>query len=189
MRSVPRGFLNVPNFLTGLRILAIPVFVVLFVKGRLGAALAVFIGAMITDMLDGIAARALKQFTRIGAILDPLADKAMGVAALVLLAWSHRLPLWLLWLVVIREVCIFTAIGVLDRTGRSYAIRPTRFGKYSTFFLATTTFAALVQGARDVHQSAPLIALTLIAAESVIISWAQYLKLWIELMQQPPRPA
>lgn len=181
--------LNVPNMLTGIRILAIPVFIVLFLRGRLGAALGVFIGAMITDMLDGMAARALKQFTQLGAFLDPLADKAMGMAALVLLAWSHRLPAWLLGLVLFREICIFAAIGLLDRTGRSYSIRPTRFGKYSTFFLAATTFAALVQGARDVQLSAPLIALTLIAAESVVVSWAQYLTLWIELMRKPPQAA
>ncbi len=177
--------INVPNFLTGLRILAIPVFIVLFVQGRLSAALAVFVGAQVTDVLDGIAARALRQFTRLGAILDPLADKAMGMAALVLLSWSHRLPSWLLFVVLFRELCIFTAIGLLDRTGRSYQIRPTRFGKYSTFFLAATTFVALVLHARETGHSAALIALTLVAAESVVISWGQYLWIWIGLMRKP----
>lgn len=177
--------INVPNSLTGLRILAIPVFVVLFLQGRLGAALAVFVGAQVTDVLDGIAARVLRQFTRIGAILDPLADKAMGTAALVLLCWSHRLPAWLLFLVLFRELCIFTAIGVLDRTGRSYQIRPTRFGKYSTFFLAATIFVALVVHARGLAQPAALIALTLVTALSVLISWGQYLWIWIGLMREP----
>ena len=177
--------INVPNFLTGLRILAIPVFIWLFLQGRLGAALAVFVGAMVTDVLDGIAARALKQFTRIGAILDPLADKAMGTAALVVLCWSHRLPYWLLWLVLARELCIFTAIGLLDRTGRAYQIRPTRFGKYSTFFLAATTFVALIFHARAYGHSPALISLTLVAGQCVVISWAQYLWIWIGLMRQP----
>ncbi len=177
--------INVPNFLTGLRILAIPVFIALFLQGRFGASLAVFVGAQVTDVLDGIAARALHQFTRLGAILDPLADKAMGSAALVLLCWSHRLPYWLLWLVLVREVCIFTAIGLLDRTGRSYEIRPTRFGKYSTFFLAATTFVALVLHAREIGHSPALIALTLVAAECVVVSWGQYLWIWIGLMRQP----
>lgn len=177
--------INVPNFLTGLRIVAIPVFVWLFLQGRFGAALGVFAGAQVTDVLDGIAARALKQFTRIGAILDPLADKAMGMAALVLLSWSHLLPRWLLFLVLAREICIFTAIGLLDRTGRSYQIRPTRFGKYSTFFLAATTFSALLVRARNSGQPAALVALTLLAGECVLISWAQYLWIWIGLMRQP----
>jgi len=180
---------NVPNSLTALRIAAVPVFVVLFLSGRLGAALAVFVGAMITDMLDGIAARALKQFTRIGAILDPLADKLIGLTALGLLCWSRRLPMWLLALLVFREVCIFSAIAILDRTGRSYAIRPTRFGKYSTAFLSATILLALVQGARDVATSAAEIALALVAAQCVIISWAQYLAMFIELMRRPPQAA
>src|SRR3954470_8879166 len=90
--------MNVPNALTALRIVAVPVFIGLFLTGHSGGALAVFMGAMVTDVLDGIAARALKQFTRIGAIMDPIADKLMGVAALGLLCWSHRLPMWLLWL-------------------------------------------------------------------------------------------
>src|SRR5437868_11771378 len=98
----------------------------LFLNGRLGAALAVFIGAMVTDLLDGIAARALKQFTQLGAVLDPVADKLMGLAALGLLCWSRHLPPWLLWLMVFRDACIFTAIAILTRSGRAYTIRPTR---------------------------------------------------------------
>ena len=86
--------MNVPNFLTGLRLAAVPVFVALFLSGRLAAALFVFVGAMITDWLDGIAARMLKQFTAIGAILDPVADKLLGLSAVVLLCLTRRLPLW-----------------------------------------------------------------------------------------------
>ncbi len=89
--------MNVPNFLTGLRLAAVPVFVALFLSGRMAAALFVFVGAMVTDWLDGIAARMLKQFTAIGAILDPVADKLLGLSAVVLLCLTHRLPRWLLW--------------------------------------------------------------------------------------------
>lgn len=181
--------MNVPNFLTGLRLAAIPVFIGLFLSGRLAAALAVFIGAMITDWLDGIAARALKQFTALGAILDPVADKLISVSALVLLCWSGRLPLWLLWLLVFREVCIFAAIVILTATGRTYVIRPTRFGKYSTAFLAATMIFALLQGARGVPPGPALIVLALISAQCIFISWAQYLAIFIDLMRRPPQPA
>jgi cardiolipin synthase len=180
---------NVPNTLTGLRLVAVPVFTALFLMGRLGAALAVFILAMVTDLLDGIAARALKQFTRIGAIMDPIADKLMVLAALGLLCWSHRLPSWLLYSLLFRETCIVSAIAILTRTGRSYAIRPTRFGKYATFFLAATTIFALVQAARGVGTTPALIALALVAAECIFVSWAQYLAMFIELMRRPPEPA
>jgi len=180
---------NVPNTLTALRLLAVPVFIWLYVSGRLGAALAVFVGAMITDWLDGLAARLLKQFTRIGALLDPIADKLIGLTALGLLCWSHRLPYWMLGLLVFREVCIFSAIAILDRTGRSYAIRPTRFGKYSTAFLSATILFALVQAARDVGKTPAEIALALVTAQCIVISWAQYLAVFIDLMRRPPQPA
>jgi cardiolipin synthase len=180
---------NVPNALTGLRIAAVPVFIWLFLAGRPIAALAVFIGAMVTDLLDGIAARALKQFTRIGAIMDPIADKLMGVTALGLLCWSHRLPMWLLWLVLFRETAIFSAIAILERTGRSYPVRPTRFGKYSTFFLTATVIFTLVQGARDVGTTPAEIALALVAAQCILVSWAQYFAMFLDLMRRPPQTA
>jgi cardiolipin synthase len=180
---------NVPNFLTGLRLLAVPVFIWLFLAGRLGAALGVFIFAMITDWLDGVAARLLKQFTALGAVLDPVADKLMGISALGLLCWTRRLPLWLLAVMLFREACIFTAIWLLTRTGRSYTIRPTRFGKYATFFVAATIIFALIQGARDVGTTPALIALALVSAECIVVSWAQYLAIFIELMRRPPQTA
>jgi cardiolipin synthase (CMP-forming) len=178
---------NVPNSLTALRFLALPLFLWLFLSGRLGAALGVFVGAMITDWLDGIAARALKQFTRIGAIMDPIADKLLGLSGLAVLSWTHRLPAWLLWLLVFREVCIFSAIGILTWTGRSYDIRPTRFGKYSTAFLTVTVIFGLVQSARDAPIGPPLIALALVSALCILVSWAQYLAMFIELMQKGDR--
>lgn len=181
--------MNVPNFLTGLRFLAVPVFVVLFVRHQVGAALAVFVFAMVTDWLDGIAARALKQFTAIGAALDPVADKLMGAAALGLLCWSGRLPWWLLVILLFREACIFSAIGILTHTGRAYVIRPTRFGKYSTFFLAAMILFALLQDARDVQLGAPEIALAIVCAECILVSWAQYLVIFIDLMRKPPQAA
>src|SRR5581483_3361120 len=105
------------------------------------------VGATMTDWLDGVLARMLKQFTRIGAILDPLADKALGLSALAVLAWSDKLPWSLVWITVFREACIFLAIWLLEFFGRTYAVRPTRFGKYATAAIAATTVLALVREA------------------------------------------
>lgn len=182
--------MNVPNALTALRLVAVPVFVWLSLTGHPAAALGVFIGAMITDGLDGLFARLLKQFTALGAAMDPIADKALGVAALVILVWSGRLPGWLFGLVLFREACIFTAIWLLDRSHRSYQIRPTRFGKYATFFLTATIILALAHHAHEaVRVSRPqLFALALVTAECVVVSWAQYLAIFIGLMRLPPAP-
>jgi cardiolipin synthase (CMP-forming) len=186
-RDTARTAVNVPNFLTGLRLLAVPVFVSLYLQGYHRAALVVFIGAMATDWLDGVLARMLKQFTRIGAILDPLADKALGLSALALLAWSEKLPWWLVWITVFREACIFTAIWLLELFGRSYVVRPTRFGKYTTAFVSATTILALVAEAAPAVAALrqAVLALALVTAELIVVSWAHYLWMFIRLMRAP----
>jgi cardiolipin synthase len=179
--------MNVPNLLTGMRLLAVPVFVAVYLRGYHRAALAVFVGATVTDWFDGVLARMLKQFTRIGAILDPLADKALGLSALAVLAWSDKLPWWLVWITVFREACIFLAIWLLEFFGRPYVVRPTRFGKYATASIAATTVLALVREAvPSIEVLGPvLIALTLVSAELIAVSWAQYLWMFIRLMRAP----
>jgi cardiolipin synthase (CMP-forming) len=165
----------------------VPVFVALYLQGHHRAALGVFVAAMVTDWLDGLFARLLKQFTRIGAVLDPLADKALGLSALVLLAWSRNLPWWLVWIAVFREMCIFAAIWLLEVFGRRYVVRPTRFGKYSIAFVSATTVLALVyEAAPAVAALRPaLLALALVSAELIVVSWAQYLWMFIRLMRTP----
>ena len=83
-----------------------------------------------------------------------------------------------------------TKAKTLERyLGRGYTVRPTRFGKYATAALAATTVLALVQGATEV--AAPtrplLFALAMVAAACVLVSWAQYLWLFLRLMRLPPQ--
>ena len=182
---------NVPNALTFARLLAVPVFAWLFLAGRMGAALLVFVSAEATDVLDGVLARALRQFSRLGAILDPVADKLLGLTALSLLTYAHRLPWWLLAAAIFRDTCIAAAVYLLTRSGRAVPIRPTRFGKYATFFLGATILVALIHGAGAAPTplapaSEPFIfALAVISLECLVVSWAQYLAWWIRLMRQP----
>ena len=74
---------TIPNVLTMIRLLLVPVFVVLFLKGHKMASLGVFIAASLTDMLDGYLARKLNQITDFGKLFDPLADKLMVLSAMV----------------------------------------------------------------------------------------------------------
>lgn len=180
--------MNVPNLLTGLRLLAVPVFVYLFLQGFHRAALAVFIGALVTDWLDGVMARALKQFSQLGALLDPIADKLMALSSLSVLCGTGRLPFWLLWLTLFRETCIVVAIWLLERGGHPYVVRPTRFGKYATAGVGVAIILALVEGASETARAALapfVVAMSLVAAEFVFVSWAQYLWMFIRLMRAP----
>ncbi|MFC0581471.1 CDP-diacylglycerol--glycerol-3-phosphate 3-phosphatidyltransferase [Micrococcoides hystricis] len=104
---------NLPNILTGLRILLVPVFAWLFITaeteqviGYRWAAAGVFIAAIITDKLDGDIARARGLITNFGKIADPIADKLLIGAGLILLSWSGDLPWWVTIVILVREIGI-----------------------------------------------------------------------------------
>jgi len=108
---------NLPNMLTYARILAVPLIVLCFyLEGRIRptdwwrwAAVSIFIAASITDYLDGYIARIWKQTSNIGKMLDPIADKLLVSAALLLLAFDRTIDKWSLWAAIIilcREILV-----------------------------------------------------------------------------------
>jgi cardiolipin synthase len=172
-----QGRLNLANALTVLRIALAPVFLVLYVDGARLRALAAFAAAAATDVLDGLVARALDQRTRLGAFLDPIADKILAASALVALAATGRLPVWLPVLVVARDAAQLVGAAWLRTTHRPVPVVPTRIGKYATVALALTVVVALAEdfGAYPRGEAAPfVIALALLATECVALSFAQY---------------
>jgi cardiolipin synthase len=168
---------NLANALTALRLVLAPTFLVLYVQGDRVRALAAFAAAAATDVLDGLAARALHQRTRLGAFLDPIADKLLAACALFALAASRRLPLWLPLLVVVRDVFQLLGAAVLRRHHHRIPVAPTRIGKYATFGLAATVLVALAGefGAVPAAPAASYVAaFGLLAAGCLVVSWVQY---------------
>ncbi len=109
-----RAYLTIPNQLTALRILLVPVFVLLLLQGDPWLKLfgfIVFVVASLTDIYDGYHARKYGVETRLGAFLDPLADKLLITAAFFLYYWMGYLALWMVVLVVVRDVVV-TALRV-----------------------------------------------------------------------------
>ena len=102
---------TIPNVLTMIRLILVPVFVVLFLKGHKMASLGVFIAASLTDMLDGFLARKLNQITDFGKLFDPLADKLMVLSAMVCQGIVGVFP----WSAIIIVACkeLFMVIGGL----------------------------------------------------------------------------
>src|SRR5512134_156683 len=135
--------LTLANALTALRIVLAPVFLVLYVEGARLRALAAFAAAAATDVLDGLVARALHQQTRLGAILDPAADKLLAACALVALAATGRLPTWLPVLVISRDLAQVGGAMLLRTAHRPVPVAPTRIGKYATVAIAATVVLAL----------------------------------------------
>jgi cardiolipin synthase len=126
--------MNLPNSLTVLRILLVPVFVAFLLSGRYEYALATFLIAGITDGLDGTIARAANQRTTLGAYLDPLADKLLLTSAFVTLAFLELVPLWIAILVVVRDLALMAATLLAKVTASRVDISPSLLGKGTTVF-------------------------------------------------------
>jgi len=126
-------YITVPNFLSILRILLIPLFIIFMSYGRIPAALAVFVLAGITDALDGFIARWFHQKTTFGAYLDPIADKLLLTSSFVCCAMLHLIPEWLAILVVSRDVIIPMGILLLWVNGYRVEIKPSTISKCTTF--------------------------------------------------------
>jgi cardiolipin synthase len=185
-RDGPPRFWNVPNTLTSLRIALIPVFAALMVGRRPKAAFLVFLVAAVTDVLDGLAARAWHQRTKIGYILDPAADKLMMTAAFVLLALPalarpNVLPLWLVALAIGRDLAIVLAAYLLYRLRGIKTFPPSLFGKASTVCQVLMVWLVLIANVLDV--AAPNLSwVYILTAALAVVSGVDYaIKGWRKL--------
>lgn len=138
---------SIPNILTVLRILLTPGFVMSFLDGRVDLACGFFTLAGISDALDGFLARILKQRTRLGAMLDPLADKVLITAAFLCMGVAEWVPSWLVVLVISRDLIIIGGLGVLTFWGADIKmeINPSWMSKINTSGQIALTFFILVQ--------------------------------------------
>ena len=165
--------MGLANWLTVLRILLVPVFVTLLVYRKPGYAAIVFAAAAITDGLDGWVARRHGMQSRLGAFLDPLADKLLLTASFVTLTWLKVLPFWIAAVVLSRD--LFLALGTLliHMAGARIYPKPTIFGKLATFFQVVTVFVG-VFGFYWGMRRFP-VAILWIAAGFTLVSGLQYL--------------
>ncbi len=135
--------LTLPNLITLARLCAVPAAVWLILQGRLDTAFLVFVAAGLSDGLDGWLARVRNARSVIGAMLDPVADKALLVSVYVTLAAVGALPSWLAILVVFRDAMILGGIVFLWALGRPPAIRPLLVSKINTALQILLAGAAL----------------------------------------------
>lgn len=131
------------NVVTFLRICAVPVAVWLVLRGQFLAAFWLFAAAGASDALDGWLARRHGP-TRLGAMLDPIADKALLVSMFATLAIVHVLPDWLAILVIFRDVVIVGGVLALTVLGHQVAIRPIAISKLNTVVQIVMVGASLL---------------------------------------------
>jgi cardiolipin synthase (CMP-forming) len=170
--------MGLANWLTVLRIVLIPVFVLLLVYRRPGLALAVFALAALTDMLDGYVARRRGSQSRLGAFLDPMADKLLLTASFITLTQLRVLPAWITIVVISRDVILIVGALLIHILGGRIHPRPTWAGKAATFFqILTVLVGLLVRYARTPAGTGTLVlnSVTALAAVFTIASGLQYL--------------
>jgi len=125
--------LNVPNLLSLLRLLAVPVFLILLGDRRFPEALCIFLAAGLTDALDGAIARLTHTRTTLGAYLDPAADKLLLMSAFIALGLMDEVPSWLVVIVLSRDVTLILGYFLLfTMTSHAMEVRPSLAGKLST---------------------------------------------------------
>jgi len=135
----PMPFWNVPNTLTVIRIFCVPIIVVLLwaPPGPVETQLAfwIFIGAMITDIIDGYLARKWDLVSPVGAYLDPMADKLMVATVLIMLIPLGWVPAWLTVVLLCREIAITGLRGIASQEGM--VISASSLGKVKTAYQST----------------------------------------------------
>jgi cardiolipin synthase (CMP-forming) len=136
--------MNLPNILTLIRILLIPLFVILIINKHLDWAVLTFAIAGITDGLDGLIARLTHQRTELGAYLDPIADKLLLFAGFISLAIIEVIPSWLVVIVITRDVIILMGFLVMFLTGYHPKINPSFLSKTTTTFQIVTILFVLM---------------------------------------------
>ncbi|CAN5225892.1 hypothetical protein BH20ACI1_BH20ACI1_02340 [soil metagenome] len=141
---MPSSVLTIPNLLTFLRMVLIPVFATLLFYGLIGWALFVFFIAGLSDGIDGFVARRFNQESELGTILDPIADKLLMTTAFIILTLPNifptephlrhlPVPFWVTAAVIGRDVLIIAAAGAINVMTGFRGFKPSWLGKLSTF--------------------------------------------------------
>ncbi len=140
--------LNLPNVLTVVRILLVPVLIVALLERSSGGdalAAVVFVAASLTDAVDGYLARARGSITTFGKLMDPIADKLLIVAALVVLVSLDRLQAWVAMVIIAREFAV-TVLRAAIGAGSGQVISASAFGKAKTVLQVAMVLALITSG-------------------------------------------
>jgi cardiolipin synthase len=135
---------NIPNIITLARIMLVPIVVWAIASNQMEIAFAVFIVAGVSDAVDGFLAKRFNMTSELGALLDPLADKALLVSIYIALGIWGAIPRWIVILVVSRDIMIVSAVIVSWLFGKPVQMKPLMVSKLNT--AAQVAFAALVLG-------------------------------------------
>lgn len=167
--------MNIPNFLTIFRIILTPLLVIFLINKRFEWAFMVFVMAGLSDGLDGFLARVMNQKTKIGAILDPIADKALLASSYITLAVMEIIPNWLAVTVISRDLIIVFGVVVFFLFHSGIEIKPTAISKLTTLFQLLTIFTVLASLVLGFKLKSLIWSLFIITAILTVASGLHYL--------------
>jgi CDP-diacylglycerol--glycerol-3-phosphate 3-phosphatidyltransferase len=202
----PWGHLDWPNRISLLRLLLVAPFVVLLMNQNTPdwrgwarhAALGVFVLMAISDFVDGVLARKLNARSRLGAILDPLADKTLVIVAVVLLSISdfqvpgHRVHNWMVVVAVAKDLWVVAGFIVIYLVTDRFLVRPTLAGKAATFAICVLVPVVLISPELDDLASGlgrhVVLALEAAATVLCILAVISYTKVGLEFVARREKP-
>ncbi|MEE8245794.1 MAG: CDP-alcohol phosphatidyltransferase family protein [Alphaproteobacteria bacterium] len=170
--------MSLPNTISLARLLSVPITVWLLLVDELMAAFILFVLAGVSDAVDGFIAKRYDNVTELGSYLDPIADKTLLVAVYITLGLQDHLPLWLVILVVSRDLLIIGGAVLLTLLGFSIQTAPLKISKVNT--AAQITLAAAVMGQIALELSLAIVVelLILVVAATTVLSGGRYLVEW-----------
>ena len=180
--------MNIPNIITLARIILVPVIVWAIASNQMEIAFAVFVMAGVSDAVDGFLAKRFNMESELGALLDPLADKALLVSIYVALGIWGAVPRWIVILVVSRDIMIVAAVIVSWLFDKPVPMKPSMVSKLNT--VAQVAFAALVLAALAFdlpRQPYDLILMGLVTVFT-LVSVSLYLVEWVRHMSTIEAP-
>lgn len=175
-----------PNLLTLARIAMVPWLIVLLQQQDFFWSLLVFIAAGISDGLDGYIAKKYNAITKLGILLDPLADKALLVSSYVMLAIMQIIPFWLVVVVVFRDIVIIVGYLLMEIFFDSVTIKPLIVSKFNTAVQITFVVMVLVSLAWKLEMSTLINFISYLVFITSVVSGAAYVSIWFKKTTDSP---
>jgi cardiolipin synthase len=179
------GFLTLPNLISLGRLISVPFVVGCLLKDLYIPAFWIFVIASISDGIDGYLARVLNIRTIIGTYLDPLADKIMLAAVFIVLSMQGHIALWLMWLVILRDIFIFIGVVTLKLFKKPLQVTPSFVSKLNTVLQMVLVLSVMAHLAFRLNVINSLITwIGYFVAATTMISWYGYFMFWLQKIKE-----
>ena len=178
----------IPNILSFLRLILVLPFSYFFFHAQFQTALYIFVIAALTDALDGWIARSFNFQTKFGLIIDPLADKILIVTCFILLGYHHILPLWLIILVLLRDVAIMIGAFVsMYIVHKKHPLSPSMLSKLNTLLQMLLIVTSIFSVTYHKIPQNYLHTLHMLVGLTTLSSFFHYLMIWYKELENNPK--